>query len=267
MFWNLQENSVSVGGGTVDYVVFGRGKTPFVILPGLTLRDVRGAGAGLAWMYRRFARQYRIYVIDKNTSIAEGCTVADLAEDTAETMRALGIDGACVLGVSLGGMIALELAVRYPDLVCRLVLGVTASRANDTMKTVVGNWISLAEQGNFGAIVGDMLTVMYSERYVRRYGWLFPLLARAAKPKNENRFIRLANACLTCESYDSLEIVTCPALVLGGAEDKIVTAEASLEIAEKIGCAVHLYDGLGHSAYEEAKDFNERIWDFLQKNI
>ena len=264
MFWNLRESSVAVDGGTVDYAAFGMGRTPLVILPGLSLRDVRGAGAGLAWMYRRFAREYRIYVIDKKSSVSEGCTVADLAEDTAQAMRALGISGACVLGVSLGGMMALELAVRYPELVGKLVLGVTASRTNAVLEEIVGNWISLAEKGDFGGIVEDMAKVMYSERYIRRYGWMFPLLAKAAKPKNEVRFIRLAKACLTCESYDRLENITCPALVLGGAEDKIVTAEASAEIAEKLGCAIHLYEGLGHSAYEEAEDFNVRIYDFLK---
>ena len=71
MFWDLRQSSVAVDGGTVDYAAFGKGKTPLVILPGLSLRDVRGAGAGRAWLYRRFAREYRIYVIDKKSDISE----------------------------------------------------------------------------------------------------------------------------------------------------------------------------------------------------
>ena len=39
----------------------------------------------------------------------------------------------------------------------------------------------------------------------------------------------------------------------------------SVEMAEKLGCPVYLYEGLGHSAYEEAKDFNSRILAFLQE--
>ena len=97
------------------------------------------------------------------------------------------------------------------------------------------------------------------------YGWLFPLLSKWAKPKNEVRFIRLANACLTCDTYGKLHRIICPTLVLGGADDKIVTGMASLEIAEKIGCEVHMYEGLGHSAYEEAADFNQRIQRFLDE--
>ena len=263
MLWDLREASVRVGGGTLDYAVFGKGGQPLVILPGLTLRDVKGAGAGLALMYRRFARNFRVYILDKKSDIPEGCSIADLAEDTAAAMRELGITDACVMGVSLGGMIAQELAVRYPHLVKKLVLGVTASRTNDTMRSVVGHWITLAEKGDFGGIVRDMLPVMYSEKYVRLYGWMFPLLARFAKPKNEMRFIRLAKACLTCDVFGRLDRITCPTLVLGGMEDKIVTGEASAEIAAKLGCAMHLYEGLGHAAYEEAADFNERIYTFF----
>ena len=266
MFWNLKESSVKIGDGYIDYAVFGKGRTPLVIIPGLSLRDVKGAGAGLALMYRMFAKEYRVYVIDKKSDIADSCTVADLAEDTAFVMQALEIRDACVFGVSLGGMIAQELAVRYPSLVKKLVLGVTASRVNDTMQAVVGKWIALAQNGDFGGIVSDMLTVMYSPSYAKRYGWMFPLLSKWARPKNEARFIRLAKACLSCDTYASLHRITCPTLVLGGAEDQIVTGNASLEIAEKIGCEFHIYEGLGHSAYEEAADFNQRIRHFLEED-
>jgi len=263
MFWHLKESTVSLDTGTVDYAVFGSGDKPFVIIPGLSLRDVRGAGAGLAMMYRMFTKEYRVYVIDKKSDISEGCTVADLAEDTAAAMRMLGITDACVMGVSLGGMIAQELAIRHSGLVKKLILGVTASRTNDMMNAVVSRWITFAGNGDFGGIVRDMMEVMYSPSYVKRYGWMFPILVKFAKPKNEERFIRLAKACLTCAAYDRLDEIKCPTLVLGGAEDKIVTGEASFEIAGKIGCAVHLYEGLGHSAYEEAADFNVRVFDFL----
>ena len=265
MLWNLSESTVSVAGGRIDYAVFGRGEKPFVILPGLTLRDVRGAGMGLALMYRQFARDYRVYVIDKSSAVPEGCSVADLAEETAAAMTLLGITDACVMGVSLGGMIAEELAIRHPELVRRLVLGVTACRVNDTMTAVVGRWITLAERGDFGTIVTNMTEVMYSEKYVKRYGWMFVLLAAFAKPKNEARFIRLAKACLTCDCSERLGAITCPTLVLGGAEDKIVTGQASREIAGTLGCAMHLYEGLGHAAYEEAPDFNDRVYRFLRE--
>ncbi|MBO7176335.1 MAG: alpha/beta hydrolase, partial [Clostridia bacterium] len=76
--------------------------------------------------------------------------------------------------------------------------------------------------------------------------------------------IRLAKACLTCEAYDRLDEIKAHTLVLGGEADHIVTGEASREIAARLGCEIYMYVDLGHAAYEEAADFNERIERFLK---
>ena len=263
MLWNLKESSVRIGRGNIDYAVFGKGSIPMIIIPGLTLRDVKGAGAGLAFSFRKFAKDYRVYVFDKVNEVPEGYTVRDMAADTAEAMHSLGISGAYVYGVSLGGMIAQYLAIDNPELVRKLVLAVTLSRSNQEVEGAIGRWVAFAESDNFGGIVKDMMKVMYSERYAKRYGWLFPILAKLAVPKNKERFISLAKACLTCNAYGELDKVSCEVLVLGGLDDKIVGAESSFEIAEKLGCEIYMYEELGHSAYEEAKDFNQRIFDFF----
>ena len=79
------------------------------------------------------------------------------------------------------------------------------------------------------------------------------------------RFIKLAKACLTCTTYDNLEKIKCPVLVLGGGKDKVVTGEASREIAEKLNCECFIYEDLSHEAYNEAKDFNTRIYNFFEE--
>ncbi len=267
MLWNMHEGNVPVGNTYMDYAVFGKGERPLVILPGLSLRDVKGAGAFLALSYRRFARCYRVYVFDKAADIEDGCTVSDIAHHTAEAMRALGISDACVLGVSLGGMVAQHLAIAHPELVSRLVLAVTLARPNPTVQGVIGEWVSFAEHNDYSGLIRGMFPLMYSEKYMRRYSWMIPLLARFGAPKNKERFLRLAKACLTSDTYNALPSLTCPTLVLGGREDKIVTGEASLEIAERIGCECHLYEGLGHAAYDEAKDFFERVECFFAQGV
>ena len=76
----------------------------------------------------------------------------------------------------------------------------------------------------------------------------------------------LAKACLTCSTYDRLEEIKCPCLVLGGKQDQIVTAEASMELAEKLKCEIYMYEAYGHGAYEEAKDFHDRLLAFLNRS-
>ena len=264
MLYGARERTITVSGSPMDYAVFGRGRRDLVLIPGLSLRSVRGAALPLAFMYRRFARDYRVWVFDRRADIPEGCTVRDLAEDVASAMAQLGIGRADVLGVSQGGMIAQYLAIDHPERVRRLALAVTLCRPNDTLRRAVDDWVRMAEAGDYPAIVRDMTERMYSERYVRRHRWLFPLLTRTVKLVEPGRFVRLARASLTCDTCDSLDRIRCPVLVLGGTEDRIATGRASEEIAEKLGCPIHMYEGLGHSAYEEAPDFNRRVYDFFQ---
>ena len=84
------------------------------------------------------------------------------------------------------------------------------------------------------------------------------------KPKNISRFIILAKSCLTCNAYDELDKIQCPVLVIGGMKDNVVGWESSKEIAEKLKCNIYMYEDLGHAAYEEAKDFNKRVYDFFR---
>ena len=91
-----------------------------------------------------------------------------------------------------------------------------------------------------------------------------PLLTILQKPKDVKRFVILAKACLTCDTYELLDKISCPVFVIGGRRDQVVSGSASEEIAEKLGCKIYMYDDLGHAAYEEAKDFNQRVHDFLK---
>ena len=54
-------------------------------------------------------------------------------------------------------------------------------------------------------------------------------------------------------------------MVIGGKQDKVVGGTASEEIAEKLGCEYYMYEELGHTVYEEASDFNKRVFEFFYK--
>lgn len=264
MLFNLKEETVKIDNTTMDYVVFGGGKKPLVIIPGLSLNRVKGAGLSLAYMYRIFAKDYRVYIFDRKELISEGYTIREIADDTACAMKLLGISKAYVFGVSQGGMIAQYLAIDHPELVEKLVLGVTLSKQNETVKSAVEKWIQYVGNGDLDSFVEDMLVKMYSPQYIKKYRMLIPLMIKMSKKADLNRFIILAKSCITCATYEELDKIQCPVLVLGGKQDKVVTGKASEEIAEKLGCEIFMYEELGHAAYEEAKDFNKRIYEFFR---
>lgn len=261
--YNAKELKLNIQNMQFDYITFGSGTKPLVMIQGLNTRGIKGTALSLACMYRIFVKDYKVYLFDRRPAVHEGITVREMASDIAIAMDTLGITNADVFGVSQGGMIAQYLAIDRPDLVNKLVLAVTLSKNNDIIKQVSNKWIEMAELGAMRELVADMAEKMYSSSYVKRYRPFMPLLTILQKPKDVRRFVTLAKASLTCNAYEELDKIKCPVLVMGGRQDKIVTGAASYEIAEKLGCKIHMYDNLGHAAYEEAKDFNRIVYGFF----
>ena len=265
MLYQAKESKINVSNMQFDYITFGSGAKPLIMIQGLNTRGIKGAAVSLAYTYRMFAMDYKVYLFDRRPVLHDGITVGEMASDVAAAMDALGIRNADVLGVSQGGMIAQYLAIGRPDLVRRMVLAVTLSKNNETVARVIEDWIDMSKRGAMKELVADMAEKLYSETYVKKHRPLMPLLTILQKPRDVDRFATLAKSCLTCDTYECLGEIKCPTLVIGGRHDKVVTGEASEEMAKKIGCRLHMYEGLGHAAYEEAKDFNQIVYDFLME--
>lgn len=263
---SVRRMTVNKDATALDCVIFGTGGKALVLIPGLSLQQVKSAAFSLAYLYRCFAKQYTVYVVDKKAAVPDGYTIQDMADDVAFLMERLHVGTADVFGISQGGMIAQYLAIGHPRLVHKLVLGVTASRPNGAMEQVLDRWVEMARRREYGPFVIDMFETMYSPAYLKKYRWLFPVLSRVGKPKDFSRFIALAQACRTCNSYPELSKITCPVFVIGGKQDLVVTGGASEEIAAALGCQIYMYGGLGHAAYQEAPDFNRRVQQFLNES-
>ena len=265
MFYGVIESNVDLPSGKLNYVAFGKGKKKLIIIQGLNVRDIKGAGVSLALMYKRFAKDYRVYFFDRRTNVTKGLTNWELAEDIYCAMEALNIKSANVLGISQGGMIAMALTLEHPKCVNKLVLGVTAARANKNIKNIVSKWVNCALNKDHITINKETFSLMYTKKYLQKYKLFMPFMIRIIKPKDFNRFAILASAILDFDCYDRLNEIKCPVLVLGGEKDMITTGNASVEIADKLDCEIHMYPEYGHAAYDEAKDFNSIIYDFLSE--
>ena len=107
---------------------------------------------------------------------------------------------------------------------------------------------------------------IYSEGYYRKNKWMIPLMGKLTKPKSYDRFYVQTDACLTHDAYESLHQIQAPTLVIGGEKDLSLGGDPSREIAAKIPSAeLRMYEQWGHGLYEEAKDFNQVVKDFLKK--
>ena len=267
MLWNCKNGCVKLENGTMDYVSFGAGENNLILLPGLSdgLATVKGKALLLAGPYRLFFKDYTVWMFSRRNELKEGFTIREMAADQAAAMDALGIGNAAVCGVSQGGMIAQYLAIDFPEKVEKLILAVTAPSSNELVKECVENWIRMAERGDHKSLMIDTAEKSYSQAKLKSYRKLYPILGKIGKPKSYERFLANARAILRFDASGELEKIACPTLIVGGEEDQIVGAEASRKLHERIpGSQLYLYPGLGHAAYEEAKDFNGRIYDFLK---
>ena len=268
MFLNAKYGKINMAQATMEYIRFGSGKKHLVMLPGLGdgLRTLKGTALPVAYMYRIFARDYTVWMLARKQPLETDCTTRTMAHDVKQAMDMRGIMQADIIGVSQGGMIAQWLALDSPAKVGRLVLAVTAPDSNETIKSLVTEWISMAENKDFKGLVTDNFEKSYTDLYLARYRWLYPVLVPFAKPQDTQRFILQAHSCLTHNALPYVEKITRPTLVIGGRQDKIVTFAASLQLAEKIPHSrLLVYDDYGHALYEEAKDFNRQLLAFLQE--
>lgn len=267
MLWNAQNGTVELGEDRMDYVRFGTGDKPLVMLPGVGdgLRTVRGMALPLAALYRSFARGFTVYVFSRRRTLPAEYTTRQMAADQAEAMARLGIENACVVGVSQGGMIAQWLAIDHPEMVHRLVLTVTAPCANALMDQKLGEWMDFARRGDHAGLMRSNLSAIYTPGYVRRAEWLVPAAALVSKPRSYERFYTMAQACLTHNALAELWRIRCPVLVVGGEQDQVLTGQASRDLARYIPRArLKMYPQYGHGLYDEAGDFLRLVMRFFQ---
>jgi len=265
----MKNGSVPVGNTQMQYVSFGRGNQSLVVLPGLSdgLATVKGKAWILSLPYRKYLRSYTVYIFSRKDSMPEGYSMADMADDQALAIRHLGIHPVNLLGVSQGGMISQLIAARHPELVKKLILAVTAPNANDIVKTAVSFWIDMAKRSDHRALMVDTAEKMYSDRYLRKYGNLFPLLARFTKPSSYDRFLKNADAILQFDARGALPDISCPTLIIAGRHDRTVGTSAASELHQAIaGSTLFVYEDFGHGAFEEANDFYQRVFAFCRRN-
>lgn len=267
MLYNAQNRTLCLPGSTMDYITFGYGAQALVLIPGVGdgLKTVKGTALPMALMYRSFAKNYRVYAFSRKNNLPAGATTRDMAEDLAGAMNEIGLQRAYVVGISQGGMIAQHLALNHPALVAKLVLAVTLAGPNDTVCRVLGRWMEMAQRGDYQSLILDTTEKSYTEAYLKKIRPFYPLLARMGKPKDFSRFLIQAASCIHHNARSSLHRISHPTLIISAGEDQVVGPGCGEELAQAIpGSKLLLYEGLGHGAYTEAKDFAKQIQGFLQ---
>ena len=250
---------------SMDYVTFGKGNKPLVIIPGLGdgLQTVKGMAMPFSITYRKLAERYKINVFSRINELRQGYTTRDMAADVAEAMEVLNITSAYVMGISQGGMIAQWLAVNFPEKVEKLVLAVTTAKPTQLARERIEHWQQLSQSGNYKHLMLDIAKHSYTQKSYQKWRLLYNIMGRLGRIKDENRIAIQSQSCLTHDSLEVLKEIHCPTLVLGALEDDVIGVDGSKELAKAIsGCQLLILKHSGHALYEENKAFQEAVCKF-----
>ena len=258
----MKIETVKTSSFTMDFCRFGNGKNTLVILPGLSVQRVLPAADAIAEAYQILTEDFTVFVFERRNDLPAVYSVKDMARDTADALKCLQIGPAFFFGASQGGMIALQIAVEYPDLVKGMVLGSTSAKA--VQNNVVADWIQLAKAGEPKALYLAFGKALYPNPvYEQSKGFLIEA-ATSVTDEDLRRFVVLAEGMNGFDILHDLERICCPVLVIGSEDDLVLGSEPSLQIAERIKNAkLYLYDGYGHAAFDLAPDYKIRMLRFL----
>jgi pimeloyl-ACP methyl ester carboxylesterase len=250
----------------INYQVEGNGE-PLVMIMGFTAGRI-----GLMSQIRFFRKYYRVITFDnrgagKSDKPPGPYSTGMMADDTVKLMDILGIEKAHILGVSMGGMIAQELAINYPQRVMKLVLACTYARQDETSGDTLeqAKFLQLTPEKKAGAMVG----LAFNKPL---YRFIFGLLARVqTRFRGASGGVGVAGqseACLKHDTLERLSSITAPTLVIVGTGDRIIKPVSSEVIAGKVPDAklVKVEGGSHYFSFEMKNVFNREVLNFLKSD-
>ncbi len=268
MFYNAKNGIITIDNTNAYYISFGKGKKNLIIIPGVGdgLKLVKGLAIPFSMMYKVFCEDYRVYVFSRRNNLPKGFSTEDMANDIINHMEELKINSADFVGVSQGGMIAQYIAINAPKKVNKLVLAVTVPRSNKILEDSINTWIQMAKNKNYKGIMLDTAEKSYIGKYLEKQRKLCRFLGLFGKNATYDRFINEAESCLKHNALKKLKEIKSPTLVIGAKQDKVLGVSGSEVLAKNIpNSELYIYDEYSHGVYEQAKDFNQKVLNYLKK--
>jgi pimeloyl-ACP methyl ester carboxylesterase len=258
-----------VNGIEIYYELHGQGD-PLILIMGLR-RNVE-------WWYCQIptlSNHFKVLSFDNRGAGRSDKPKADysirlFADDTTELMRALHIKRAHILGISMGGYIAQELAINHPERVRSLVLGCTGAGGErvvlmspERLKKFTANEGLTSQQ-----ILRKDIDIYFSDRFIEgqseKIEEFIKVSLRYYQPLDA--FERQFAACLKHDTINRLNNITVPTLIMSGDDDPLVPPENSRILKELIPHAeLIFFPGKRHCFFiEEAAQFNQEVLGFFK---
>jgi 3-oxoadipate enol-lactonase len=259
--------TLEANGQTLYYELHGEGE-PLVCVMGL-------AADTLSWALQlpAFSERHRTLIFDNRdvgrSSQADGpYEIADMAGDALALTDALELDSFHLLGVSMGGTIAQEMALVAPERVRTLTLAMTYAGGGAWARVLGRVWGSRVTKISTEEHVDELMLLNLSEEFFENaeaVAWLRGMMLQNPNLQPPEAFARQLDASSRHEARDRLGSLSLPVHVIGAERDIMVPVWKSREIASLIpGAKLTVIEGAPHGAnLERAEELNRAILDFI----
>ncbi len=260
---SIEIKSITTKRSTMKYFVFGTGDKDFILVPGVGIRDNTLSADAIVEYYKPFSEDYKVYVFDIRENLPKQYTIDDMMEDLYEAITSLGVRKAYFNGCSMGGMIVQRMEIKHPEVVIKGVLSSTICTISEQARDTLTSWRDLTATGELKKLAECSCQQVYTKSFYEKfYDFLVDYHVNASV-EDARRFIVQINAIL---DYDNKEVgETKPkTLVITAKGDQTFSYKEAVDMAEKIGCEVLVYEGFSHAVYDEAPDYLEQVKAFFE---
>ena len=275
--WSRHRRRATVHGEDIAYVDIGTGEEPPVVfIHGL-------AGKWENWLENlpRVAQERRAIALDlpgfgESPMPREEIAISRYADLVEGLLESLGIERVVLVGNSMGGFIAAEMAIRYPERCDRLVLAAAAGisitylrkRPTLTGARVAGAISAVTLTRRHAVVARPRLRHLAMSFVIRHPSCLRPdLLLEIAPGSNTPGFMPALEALLDYDHRDRLPEIRCPTLIVWGREDVLVPVADAEEFERLLPDARKVvFDETGHvPMLERPAAFNDGLMRFVAK--
>lgn len=262
--------TLALEGRTIYYEEHGSGD-PLLCVMGL-------AADTLAWTLQlpAFAERHRTVVFDnrdvgRSSQVEHAYDISDMADDTLAVADALGLERFHLLGVSMGGAVAQEVALSVPERLRTLTLAVTFAGGGRYARALAENWGSRAMKLTREERVDELLLLSLSEGFFETDGavdFVRRMVLQNPNPQPAEAFRRQLEASARHEARHRLGELEMPVHVIGAEHDILLPVWKSHEVAELIPHArLTVMERASHGLQlERAQEFNELVLDFIAEH-
>jgi 3-oxoadipate enol-lactonase len=196
------------------------------------------------------------------------CSIEDLADEAAELILRETPGGVHFVGLSMGGMVAQQIAVRHPELITSIVVANSSSHYDETFRGMWRSRVETALNRGMAAVADTVMPRWFTRSYreslagLRRIAQLRAVV-EAMEPKV---YAACAEAVSRIDFFATNPLIACPALVIAGTHDEATPVAMSRTICNAIsGAELATVDAAHLSAVERPEEFAGLVAGFIAR--